>query len=242
MNKSNSVSRRNFLKGSAVIAGVAGTVGFSELFGFRRVFAQDADTIEVILNLAATAETLACTHYYNVLTSSNIALVPAEVSILKSALDTELQHLEYLNANAANSMVGEFYFPRNVYTDRAQFSEITEQAETAFVSAYLAAVRRIAQLGNPLLAATAAQVAVTEQVHLALIRQIGGRVPNHVSLGQALYAQTSEVVPVLQGFLEGGQDFSGPVKFPGAEEIRKVIGTDTVMPIKPYTDPTLFNK
>jgi hypothetical protein len=241
MNESNSVSRRNFLKNTAIIAG-ATSLGFSELFGFKRLFAQDADTIEVILNLAATAETLACTHYYNVLTSSNIALIPAEVAILKSALDTELQHLEYLNANAANSMVGEFYFPRNVYTDRVQFSEITEQAETAFVSAYLAAVRRIAQLGNPLLAATAAQVAVTEQVHLALIRQIGGKVPNHVSLGQAMYANTSDVVPVLQGFLEGGADFSGPVKFPGAEEIRKIIGSDTVMSVKPFTDPTLFNK
>lgn len=241
MSTSNSISRRHFLRNSAVVAGAA-TFSFSQLFGFERVFAQDADTLEVILNLAATAETLACTHYYNVLTDSNIALVPAEVNILKSALDTELQHLEYLNANAATSLLSEFYFPRNVYTDRAQFSEITEMAETSFVSAYLAAVRRIAQLGNPLLAATAAQVAATEQVHLALIRQIGGRVPNHVSLGQALFANTSDVKPVLQGFLEGGADFAGPRKFPGADEIRKVIGSDGVMTVKPFTDPTLFNK
>ncbi|MBX3065624.1 MAG: ferritin-like domain-containing protein [Anaerolineae bacterium] len=243
MNQKTSVSRRNFLKGSAVVAG-ASTFGFVQLFGYDRLTAraQEGDSVELMLNLAATAETLACTHYHAVLTDSNIALTPAEVSYLKSALDTELQHLEFLNANKARSVADEFYFPRNVYTDRDQFSMITEQAEMAFVAAYLASVRRIAELGNPLLAATAAQVAVTEQVHLALIRQIGGRVPNHVSLGQALFMNTSEALPVLQGFLEGGADFAGPRKFPGAEAIRSVVNTDGVMPVKPFVDPTLFAK
>lgn len=234
------LSRRSLLKSGALLSGGA-VATFSGLFGYSRVFGQaDGDDPQTILNLAATAETLACTHYYNVLTDSNIALTPAEVLILKAALDTELQHLEFLNANGADALASEFYFPLNVYTDRNQFSEITEQAETAFVGAYLAATRRIAELGNSLLAATTAQVAVTEQVHLALIRQIGGRVPNHVSLGQALFYNTSDVVPVLQGFLEGGDEFEGPSQFPGSAQIRDVVGGDGVESIKPFVDPTLF--
>ena len=237
MPSSNSISRRTLLKGGAAAAAFgASMVSFSQLFGYKQVFGQDGDDATTILNLAATAETLACTHYYNVLTDSSIALTPAETNILKSAIDAELQHLLYLNANGAKTLATEFYFPNNIYTDRAQFSEITEQAEAAFVAAYLAAVRRISQLGNPLLAASAAQIAVVEQAHLALIRQIGGRKPNHVSLGQALIYEVSEAAPILQPFLEGGEGRSGPRQFPTAEAIQELIGDVGVLPVKPMTD------
>jgi hypothetical protein len=237
----NGFSRRNFLKGTAVAAG-ASFVGFNALFGYEQLFAQGkGDDIPTILNLAATAETLAVTHYYNVLTDSKIALNPAETNELRAALDTEFQHLQFLNANGAKALASEFFFPKNVYTDREQFSQITESAEASFVAAYLAAVRRIAELGNPLLAATAAQVAVTEQVHLALIRQIGGRVPNHVSLGQAIFLNTSDAGPVLKGFLEGGPDFQTPArKFPSADDVKAVVGKNGVVSIKPFVDKTLF--
>ncbi|MBC7870271.1 MAG: ferritin-like domain-containing protein [Chitinophagaceae bacterium] len=236
------ISRRTLLKGGTIAVAGASFASFSQLFGYKHVFAQgEGDDPQTILDLAATAETLACTHYYNVLTDSNIALTPAEIAILKSALDSELQHLEFLNANGAVALTMDFFFPMNVYTDRDQFSVITEQAETAFVGAYLAANRRIAELGNPLLAATTAQVAVVEQVHLALIRQIGGRVPNHVSLGQALFYNTSDVVPVLQGFLEGGEGFAADSSpFPGPDAIRDIVRDDGVMAVKPFVDPTLF--
>ncbi len=237
----NGFSRRNFIKGTAVAAG-ATVVGFNTLFGFEQVFAQGkGDDIPTILNLAATAETLAVTHYYNVLTDSKIALNPAETAYLRAALDTEFQHLQFLNANGAKALASQFFFPKNVYTDRDQFSQITETAESSFVAAYLAAVRRIAELGNSLLAATAAQVAATEQVHLALIRQIGGRVPNHVSLGQALFFNTSDAAPVLKGFLEGGANFETSArKFPTSDAVKEVVGKGGVVSIKPFADKTLF--
>lgn len=220
-----------------------GLFGFDTAFGYENLFGQKAgDDAALILNLAATAETLAVTHYYNVLTDSTIELTPAERTYLKSAVDAELQHLVFLNANGGKTLATEFYFPKNVYTDRQQFSEITEQAESVFVAAYLSAVRRITELGNPLLAATAAQIAAVEQVHLALIRQIGGRLPNHVSLGQALLFNTSDAVPTLQPLLEKGGDRIGPKKFPGATAVNDVIGDVGVSPVKPFTDKTLFAK
>lgn len=229
------ISRRDLLTG--------GSFGFDTAFGYENLFGQKAgDDAGLILNLAATAETLATTHYYNVLTDSTIQLTPAERTYLKSALDAELQHLVFLNANGGKTLATEFYFPKNVYTDRKQFSELTEMAESIFVAAYLSAVRRITELGNPLLAATAAQVAAVEQVHLALIRQIGGRLANHVSLGQALLFNTSDAVPTLQTLLQKGPDTIGTKKFPGATAINDLIGDVGVSPVKPFTDPTLFGK
>lgn len=229
------LSRRSFLKTSAYAAGSAG-VTFSGLFGYSQVFAQDdGDTVETILNIAATAETLACTHYYNVLTDSDIQLSPDERAILTAALDTEYQHLQFLNANGGAALTQAFYFPMNVFVDRENFSEITEMAEVAFVAAYLAAGRRFAELGNPLLAATASQVACTEEVHLALIRQIGGRLPNHVSLAQAQIYNVSDAAPVLQGFLEGGSGFDqSPRNFPGGDSISTFVADSGVMPVEPF--------
>ena len=233
------LTRRSFLKSSGLVAGAAG-ITFSGLFGYEKVFAQDdGDTVETILNIAATAETLACTHYYNVLTDSDIQLTPAERAILTAALDTEYQHLQFLNANGGEALTQEFFFPLNVYVDRENFSNITEMAETAFVGAYLAAGRRFAELGNPLLAATASQVACTEEVHLALIRQIGGRLPNHVSLAQAVIFNVSDAAPVLQGFLEGGTDFTdSPSGFPGGDAITSFVGDNGVMSIEPFVSKT----
>ncbi|MBC7812061.1 MAG: SH3 domain-containing protein, partial [Burkholderiales bacterium] len=125
--------------------------------------------------------------------------------------------------------------PENVFTDVAVFSLVTETAETAFVAAYLAAARRVAELGDPLLAATAAQVAVVEAQHLALVRQIGGRLPNHVSLGVPWFTNVSDAVPVLQPFLEGGTGFEGPAAYPGAEAIRAVVGDKGVRAVAPFT-------
>jgi Ferritin-like domain len=232
------LSRRDLLK-SAGIAGIS-AAGISTWFGgMGRVFAQEgADTLELIVNLAATAETFACTHYYTVLTDSNIQLSPAERAILVAALDTELQHLDLLNSKGATALATEFYAPQNIYSNRQQFSDITEQIETAFVATYLAANRRIAELGDPITAATTAQIAVTEQVHLALIRQIGGKLPNHVSLGQALFYNPSEALPVLQPFIEGGEGFTGPLRFPGDDVIFDFVGQSGVMTIATFAEPS----
>ena len=237
MSTQHSLSRRDLIKG-ALVGGAA--VSFSGIFGYSDVFAQDGDDVQTILNLAATAETFACTHYYTALTESTIPLDAGEISIIKGFLDAELQHLEFLNANGGQTLVTEFYTPANVFNDRVQFSLTTEQAEFAFIGAYMSAVRRFAELGNPLLATVAAQVGAVEQEHLALVRQIGGRRPNNQSIARAPFMNTSEVVPILQPFLEGAANFDGPVSFPGSDAIRDIIRDEGVLPIIPATSPQAF--
>jgi hypothetical protein len=236
-----SFSRRELLKGAAL-----GTTAFSfsQLFGYSTAVAQteepdpasQGDSVEMILNLAATAEGLACTHYYTALTNSQIPLTPDERRTLTAALDTELSHLLYLTANGAQMLATAYYFPLNVYRSRETFTDITQQAETAFVAAYLAANRRLAELGEPLLAASVAQIATTESVHLALIRQLGGLLPDHVTFGEVLYYNISEVSPVLRPFLEGGTGFAGTTAYPGDDAIRDFIGDSGVSPVQPFTE------
>ncbi len=236
------ITRRTLLKGT--LAGSASLLSFNQLFNFNRVFGQSTgeEDAQTILNLAATAELYATTHYYTVLTRSNIALNPDEVNMLMGFLDAELQHLEFLYGNSAAPVVTEFYVPTNIYSDRDQFSLITEQLETAFVAAYLAATRQLSVLGESLLAATSAQVAVIEQEHLALVRGIGGRRPNNVALGRALFYNVSEAVPALQPFFEGGEGYEGPITYPGADAIRELIRDAGVMPTPPFTDTAAFGE
>lgn len=236
----NTLSRRAFLKGGAVVTGTA-AAGFAGLFGYSRVFGQgDGDDVATILNLAATAETLACTHYYSALAMGGIQWGEAQFAYLKAALDSELQHLEFLNANGGVSLVSEFFTPVGVYEDSATFASVTEIAETAFIAAYLAATRRAAELGDPLLATTASQVAGVEAQHLALVRQIGGSLPNHISLMRALIYNVSDAVPALQPFLEGGTGFEGPTSYPGAAVIREIVGNGGVEAVLPAVDPAAF--
>ena len=221
------LSRRSFLKSSAV---GAGAVGFSQLFGFSQVFAQgEGDDPQTILDLAATAETFACVHYFSAIQSAAaLSLTDDEVRNLKTFLDAELKHKQFLEANGATPLATEFFVPENLFMDRDLFVQTSNTAENWFIAAYLAATRRFAELGNPLLAATAAQVSGVEAEHQALLRQMGGLVPSNQALKQPLFYNTSEVVPLFQPFLEGGDGFVGPAAFPGVEAINGLVGDEGV--------------
>ena len=172
----NPVSRRSFLKVGAGVAG-ASMIGFPQLFGMGNVMAQDGggDDAQTILNLAATAETFACVHYFNAINSASaLGLSADEVKWLKNFLDAEYEHKKFLEANGAKAVATEFYVPENLFKDKKLFVDTSNTAENWFVAAYLAAIRRFAELNQPLLAATSAQVMGTEAEHQALIRLMGG--------------------------------------------------------------------
>jgi hypothetical protein len=227
------LSRRAFLKGSAVGATAA---SFSTLFGYSRLFAQtDGDDPQTILNLAATAETFACVHYFNALDNAEaLALTEREQNWLRSFLDSEMKHKQFLEANGAVPLATDFYVPENLFTDRAMFVETTNAAENWFVAAYLAATRRFAELDQPLLAATASQVSGVEAEHQALIRLMGGLKPSFQTLKEPLFWNTSEVVPFFQPFLEGGEGFFGPASYPGDDAIIAVVGGFGVQAVTPF--------
>jgi len=175
--------------------------------------------------------------------NSKIKFTTPQITYIKSALEQELIHLEFLMANKGQMLVDKFYFPAGTFASTTSFGLVSAIAETVFVGAYLAASRRFAELGNPLLAATAAQVAVIEGQHLALVRQTAGELPNNIPLGEPIFYNISEAVPAVQPLLDGkpgglGPMNSAPVSYPGADTIRKLIGKSLQSPVKPFVQVT----
>lgn len=231
------INRRGFLKGAIGVGGGITAASFASVLGLSSAFAShDAQNdLQTILNLAATAETLAVTHYYSALTARKFDLDDADILYLKFALDAEQQHLDFLNANGGRALTDKFFVPANLLSDPAVFVNVTATAETAFVGAYLAATRRFAELGNPRLAATAAQVACIEAQHLAVARDIGGFVPNDISLAVPIYYNVSDAVPTLAPFLNGGEGFIGPVSYPSKDAINAALGGVKAISVPPFT-------
>lgn len=234
------LSRRSLLKGGVGLAAGASAFSFSHMFGMFSVAAQtDGDDPQLILDLACTAEALACTSYYTAINQADaLGLTEEQVNQLQAFLDSELKHKQFLEANGATALATEFYTPVGVYEDLNLFVSTTNTLENLFVAAYLSATRRFAELGNPLLAATTAQVMGVEAEHQALIRLMGGLQPSFQTLKEALFYNTSEVQPFAQPFLEGGDGFEGPTPFPGAEAINALVQDEGVISVTPFISLT----
>jgi hypothetical protein len=230
--KGSLLSRRSLLKATAAGIGGVGLASFGGAMGVSA--AEGGDDPQTILNLAATAETLAVTFYYSAITAAQFDLDDADVAYLKAALLAEKYHLDFLTANGGKSLTDKFYVPATLLSDPGVFVQVGTTAETAFVGAYLAATRRFADLGLPRLAATTAQHAVSEGQHLALIRAIGGLLPNNLALPLPIYLDVSNAVPTLAPFLQGGQGFIGPVGMPSAAQITANTTGIRLADTKPY--------
>ena len=234
------LTRRNFLKSIGISAGAVAVGSYANWFGISTVFAQEMgsnDDVQTILNLAATAELFASTHYLAAI-NGDLGLADKQVDYLKAGFLAEQDHLELLMSLGAEPVVTEFYVPPTLFSDSALFATITEVAETTFVAAYLAATRIFAEAGETAFAVTTAQIAGVEAEHRALARQIGGLLPNNISYAQYQLNNVSDAVPVLQPFLDGsGDGFIGPVSPPTADDIAgirdqaEMLGYDsTVLP------------
>jgi len=229
------VTRRGFLKGTAGIGGGIAAASFASSFGMGTAQAAAAnDDVATIANLAATAETLAVTFYYAAITGAQFDIDAADVEYLKLAMDAEQYHLDILGTLGGKSLTQQFYVPANVLSDPEVFVKTGLAAETAFVAAYLAATRVLAESGAGKLAATTAQHAASEAVHLALIRDIGGLAPNDLALNAAIYYNVSDAVPTLAPFLKGGTGFIGPVSYPTKAQFDAALGGTKAIKAPPY--------
>lgn len=243
----NNISRRDILKYGAAISAAAATVGFPGIFGLGLARAADDDAA-TILNIAATAETFATTHYYRALEELDFS--EGEKKYMLAAMESEYIHLAFLNANGGKALTEEFYFPQGTFADKKMLGTVTAVAETVFVAAYLAATRRFAELGAPLLSMVASQVAVVEGQHLLFMRGLAGNSPaNNIALGDPLFYNVSDAVPVISGLLDGKSQVAGidtettAYKYPGADAVKKMLGGASYLEApKPATDPATFPK
>lgn len=219
-------SRRSVLKGTIVGAtGLAATGGIAAgAFVFaaktspqgtsHAAGADDAynhynspDSIQTILNVAITAETLAVTFYKEVLNNADrLGLGNTSRKDLQAALVEEAIHRAFLAKQGAKPLTTRFSFPYGWDTFHRfdRFIQTQQLLEAHFVAAYLAAVKEFAMLNRPDLALVASQIGGVEAEHRAIGRAIGGMTPaNNRVFETALLNKVSDAVTALKknGFL-----------------------------------------
>ena len=177
-------SRRKLLKiAAAGLAGVAVTgvaaknllVPAHHAFASGNVEGAEA-TVQQILSIAATAERLAVTFYsHGVKHHQRLGLRGEQLDWIEAALAEEQIHELFFVANGGVPITSTFSFPKGAktFTDLKTFIATQQQLEGVFDSAFLAAIKEFAYLGQPRLAQIAGQIACIESEHRVLGRVIG---------------------------------------------------------------------
>jgi len=253
-------TRRRFLEAGPITGAIGlGMLGASR-GGTARAAGLGAnktcqESIPEILNTALTAERLATTLYFAALTahavlrnprvagsSANPNAVgsdgnPENVAYLQAALDQEQKHAQLLASAGAVSPYTRFHFPATTFTalgstrEYGTFLWAVDHLETAFISAYVAAVKQFSTLGRPDLALLASRLLAVECTHRALYRVIAGDDPaDNVTLEVAEFACVADAATALTSFLTG-RGFSTrarvTIALPTPAQTARVVGQNT---------------
>jgi hypothetical protein len=211
------------LPGAAAISAAVGTATAVE--SAPATASSCAETVADLLGIAAAAEALGVTFYYSGIQGGFFAGLPeSQQWYLQAALDEERNHLNFLLAHGASAPPDHFFFPAGVFDDLEQFLVMLDLLENLFIGAYLAAIQRLRQLGEPLLAEIAAQILGVEAEHRVLGRVMSGEpLPHDRTLAIARYACLSEALTELTPFATGDGQFSHSVVVPSAPAIDAAV-------------------
>jgi hypothetical protein len=232
-------SRRGFFARTAKLAGATalGASGAALLQPIAaraatlpRATASNADQLQDIINIAATAEALATTFYYNALAAG--AALPdvnstANQNYFQAAAVQEFEHLVVLEKLGAHPIATEFYFPANMFTSESVFFPTALTLESYFISAYLqaaldfsGAVSSGITTANPYALGFCVQVLGVECEHRALLGVAANiNPPNNLIIETALLKSVDSAVGALAPFLTGGDGFTGPYKLPSKADV-----------------------
>lgn len=167
----------------------------------------NGESVQNILNMAATAEALGVTFYTQILQNADmLGLQQSSRKNLQAALIEEQIHLLFLKLNGAKLQTKHFSFPfgMNTMQDLNMFLKTQQMLESIFIAAYLTAVKEFAMLGRPDLAQVAAQIGGVEAEHRAIGRVIGGMTPaNNLAFEQLAFNRVGDAMTALNhhGFL-----------------------------------------
>ena len=233
-------ARRTFFKsiGKLGLGAAAGGLLLSSESKLRAQSSATQDTAQQILQAAVIAEDLATTFYYNGLVGGVIqdpalagpggtATAPsasgniANVDYLRAAMGQEVAHANLLRAvgnfgaDATIDPYQTFYFPAGTFDTLSAFTAMLETLETAFIGAYLTAIREFALLagqtassvpdgpyGGPYSAGQLqyfAQVAASVMGVEAEHRVLGGVINNLNQPNNLYYEQTDGLLSVYNG-------------------------------------------
>ena len=186
------------------------------------------ETVQSIINIAATAEAFAVTALGGALDNAANGLLDLSeeaVQSLTAARATEQIHYDFLVAAGAEPLTLTFTIPDEaIVTDATTFLTTLVSLEEAFIAAYLAAAQQFAILGEPELAQVALQIGAVEAEHRAGVRFFAIEAgvltgtPNDVVFEKALFATVAGAADMLTelGFIGGS---GTEIAYPGPGEI-----------------------
>ena len=190
--------------------------------------AAGSETVQQIINIAATAEAFAVTALGGALANAangTLALNALQRQTFTAARAEEQAHYAYLTGAGARPLTTTFTVPNpKIVTDVPTFLLTVIGLEEAFIAAYLAAAQEFALLGQPRLAQLALQIGAVEAEHRAGARffaveagLISGT-PNDVAFEKALFTSVSGAADALKslGFI-GGR--GAQIAYPGPGDI-----------------------
>ncbi len=186
------------------------------------------ETVQSIIDIAATAEAFAVTALGGAIDNAINGLLPLTdeaIQSLTAARAAEQIHYDFLVAAGAEPLTLTFTIPDEaILTDPSTFFTTLVSLEEAFIAAYMAAAQQFSILGEPELAQIALQIGAVEAEHRAGVRfyaieaGVLTGTPNDVAFEKALFATVSEAADLLTelGFI-GGAGIA--VDYPGPGEI-----------------------
>jgi len=186
--------------------------------------AATCESVQDIINIAATAEAMAVTALGGALDNAangKLALNAEQIQVIKAARAEEQAHYAFLTSSGAKPLTTTFTVPDpKIITDVPTFLKTLISLEEAFIAAYLAAAQEFATLKQARLVQVALQIGAVEAEHRAGLRfyaiQAGilSGTPNDVAFEKGLFASVGEAAATLKqlGFIGG----SGPqITYPG---------------------------
>ena len=187
--------------------------------------AATCETVQEIINIAATAEAFAVTALGGALENAaggKLALNADHILHLKAARAEEQAHYAFLTGAGAKPLTTTFTVPdARIVTDVPTFLTTVIALEEAFIAAYLAAAQEFAILGQPDLARIAVQIGGVEAEHRAALRffaieagVLKEAVPNNLAFEKGLFSSVGEAAAALQqlGFIGGS---GAQITYPG---------------------------
>lgn len=216
-------SRRFVLKGATAM-GLALTIPQARLI---HTLAQESEDLQTIINIAATAETMAVTLFGHAIDSARNGgydkeIPDAVVGILESSRAAEYFHLAYLLAAGAEPLTQTFTVPDPaLLTSYDLLFTTAVQLEGAFIAAYIAAAKQFVALEQPELVKIAVAVAAVEGEHRVLANYaLGTRPANNIGFAPAVFGTVGEAAQALTdlGFIGGT---GTEVTYPGPGEIMR---------------------
>ena len=169
--------------------------------------ASSCESVQDIINIAATAEALAVTALGGALQSAaagNLGLNEEQQQVVAAARAAEQAHYDFLVAAGAKALTLEFSLPdEQIVTDVGIFLQTVIGLEEAFIGAYIAAAQAFTAQNQPELVQYALQTAAVEGEHraharfYALSAGLITESPNNHAFEKALFGSVTDAATAL---------------------------------------------